>query len=445
MMRSLNHQRVFLGWWSVLVTGMISGLGVGFYFCGISALFKPIALELGLSRAMTSGAAGIGTMVGSLLAPVVGFLADKFGPKLAIVAGLLMVVLGLLLMPVVTSVYGLYLIWGLLIGAGVNLGLTIAVDKALANWFVRKIGSAMGAKFALVGFTSAMTLPCVSWLITSVGWRMTCLIWALVLLLGLPLVLVFVRNQRPEHYGILPDGDSLSSRSGLSPYAAADLDVAETSPSEPSEFNLRRAMKTKSYWILTASFSAQFFIMVGFNTHCIPFLTEMDFDAIAAGAMMGMMLFLTIPSRLIAGFFADRVRTNRLKLFLALPFFLQTVGIGAFLIGQTPFTIYVFLFFYGIAHGLPTPLLIVMITRYFGRKAFGSIFGTFFLLVSPTSLFSPVFTGWLFDTTGSYAVALILFAAISLVVAFLLSSLKAPTDDLSPRTVATTRRSQATP
>jgi cyanate permease len=432
MTRSLNHQKVFFGWWTVLVTGMISGLGIGFYFYGISALFKPIASDLGLSRAITSGAAGIGTMVGSLLAPVIGFIADKFGPKLAILAGLLMVVLGLMLMPIVSSVCGLYLVWGLLIGAGVNLGLTIAIDKALANWFVRKIGLAMGAKFALLGLSSAMALPCVSWLITEVGWRSTCLIWALVLLLGVPLMLVFVRNQRPEHYGILPDGDSLSSNFGLSSNTAIDLDVAEASSSEPSEFSLRRAMKTKSYWIMAASFSVQSLIMVGFNTHCIPFLTEMDFDAIAAGAMMGMMLVLTIPSRFVSGFLADRVPKNRLKLFLALPFFLQTVGIGAFLINQTPFMIYVFLILYGIAHGLPTPLLIVMISRYFGRKSFGSIFGTFFLLASPTSLFSPVLTGWLFDATGSYVIALILFASLSLFVTLLLSSLKAPTDDPSP-------------
>jgi cyanate permease len=427
MTRFLNKEKVFFGWWTVLVTGIISGLGIGFYCYGISALFKPIASELALSRAITSGAAGIGTMVGSLLAPFIGFVADKFGPKLAILAGFLMVVLGLMLMPIVSSVWGFYLVWGLLIGAGVNLGLTIAIDKALANWFVRKIGLAMGAKFALLGFTSAITLPCVSWLITEVGWRITCLIWAAVLLMGLPLILTFVRNRRPEYYGMLPDGDSFASNPEVSPQAPMDWDVAFAFSLQRGEFSLRRAMKTKSYWILSASFSVQSFIMVGFNTHCISFLTEMDFEPIAAGLMMGIMLALTIPSRFMSGFLADGVPKERLNLLLGLPFLLQAIGIGAFLINQTSFMVYVVLILYGIAHGLPTPLLIVMVSRYFGRKAFGSIFGTLLLIGSPASLFSPVLTGWLFDTTGSYEMALILFVLLSLSITLLLSLLKVPT------------------
>jgi hypothetical protein len=59
--------RIFFGWWVVLVTGIVSGLSMRFYVYGISALFKPIALELGLTRAATSGAAGIGIMAGGSL------------------------------------------------------------------------------------------------------------------------------------------------------------------------------------------------------------------------------------------------------------------------------------------------------------------------------------------------------------------------------------------
>ncbi|MFH1124690.1 MAG: MFS transporter, partial [Pseudomonadota bacterium] len=63
-MTDRRHQSgIYFGWWIVLVTGAISGLGVGVYIYGISALFKPIASDLGLSRALTSGAAGIGIMV----------------------------------------------------------------------------------------------------------------------------------------------------------------------------------------------------------------------------------------------------------------------------------------------------------------------------------------------------------------------------------------------
>ena len=50
-----NQSRIFFGWWTVLVTGVVSGLAIGFYNYGISALFNPISSELGSSRAVTSG------------------------------------------------------------------------------------------------------------------------------------------------------------------------------------------------------------------------------------------------------------------------------------------------------------------------------------------------------------------------------------------------------
>jgi cyanate permease len=426
MVNDKDQTRIFFGWWTVLVTGVVSGLGLGFYTYGISALFKPIASELALSRAVTSGGSGIGLMAGSLLAPLIGWAVDKFGPRAAITGGLFTVSVGLTMMQYVNSALGFYLIWGLIIGVGTNLGLTIAVDKALTNWFVRKIGLAMGIKFALIGLTGALSMPVVSWLIARIGWRMTCLLWAALLLLGAPLVFAFVKNQRPEFFGLLPDGDKKGPGLKISPEAFFKSIASDASGLQASEFNLRQALRTKAYWILTLSLFFQFFIMAGFNTHFIPFLTEMNIDPIVAGGLMGIMLILTIPSRFFGGLFADRVGKDRMKILLALPFIFLIIGMVAFLVHASIETIYLLLFFYGIAHGLPTPLFIISISRYFGRKAFGAISGTAIMFMSPAAFISPVVAGWIFDTTGSYSAALILFTSASFVVVILLSFLKTP-------------------
>lgn len=421
-----EQARIFFGWWTVLVTGFVSGLGLGFYTYGISALFKPIASELGLSRAVTSGGSGIGLMAGSLLAPLIGWAVDKFGPRTAIAGGLLTVSVGLTMMQWVNSAPRFYLIWGLIIGMGTNLGLTIAVDKALTNWFVRKIGLALGTKFALIGLTAALSMPVVSWLIAQVGWRMTCLIWAALLAVGVPFMFAFVKNERPEIFGLLPDGDQKGPFLEISQGSFLKNAAAKASGLQTSEFNLHEAMRTRAYWILTLSLFLQSFIMTGFNTHFIPFLTEMNIDPIVAGGLMGIMLIFTIPSRFFGGLFADRVGKDRMKTLLALPFILLIFGMAAFLIYPSIETIYFLLFFYGIAHGLPTPLFLISISRYFGRKAFGSISGTAIMFMSPAAFISPVVAGWIFDTSGSYSAALMVFAAASFIVIMLLSLLKAP-------------------
>jgi cyanate permease len=421
-----DQPRIFFGWWTVLVTGLVSGLGLGFYAYGISALFKPIAAELGLSRAVTSGGSGIGLMAGSLLAPLIGWTVDKFGPRAAIAGGLLTGSVGLTMMQFVSSAPGFYLTWGLIIGIGTSLGLTIAVDKALTNWFVRKIGLAMGIKFALIGLTAALSMPVVSWLIARIGWRMTCLLWAALLLLGIPLIFAFVKNERPEFFGLLPDGDKKGPAPKNSPEASFKRAAADTFDLRASEFSLRQAMRTRTYWILTLNLFLQSFIMTGFNTHFIPFLTEMNINPIVAGGLMGIMLVLTIPSRFFGGLFADRVGKDRMKILLALPFMFHIIGMAAFLIHPSIETTYLLLFFYGIAHGLPAPLFIISISRYFGRKAFGSISGTAIMFMSPAAVISPVAAGWIFDTRGSYSAALMVFASASFIAIMLLSFLKTP-------------------
>jgi cyanate permease len=426
MVNNPDQTAIFFGWWTVLVTGIVSGLGLGFYVYGISALFKPIASDLGLSRAATSGGSGVGAMVGYLLAPLIGWTADRFGPRSAIAGGLLTVITGLIMMNFVNSIHGFYLVWGLVIGVGANLGLTIAIDKALANWFVKKIGLAMGVKFALIGLFSALSMPLVSWLITRFGWRMTCLIWAALLLIGVPFVIALIKNERPEFFGLLPDGEKngthLKMESGVR-WARAAADAADL---QASEFGLRDALRTGSYWILTLCLFTQSFIMTGFNTHFIPFLTEMNIAPVVAGSMMGIMLFFSIPSRFFGGLFADRVGKDRMKILLALPFAFIILGMAAFLIHPSIETIYLLMFFYGLAHGLPTPLILVSISRYFGRKAFGAICGTAVMCMSPAAFISPVLAGWIFDSTGSYSVAFVVFASISLVVIIALGFLKVP-------------------
>lgn len=80
-----------------------------------------------------------------------------------------------------------------MIGIGSNLALTIAFDKALTNWFVAKSGLAFGVRFAIIGIISASVVPLVALLVAGEGWRTTCLIWAAVLSIGIPLTWLLVK------------------------------------------------------------------------------------------------------------------------------------------------------------------------------------------------------------------------------------------------------------
>ncbi|MBA7615447.1 hypothetical protein ES703_22728 [subsurface metagenome] len=206
MIKRRRFPRIFPGWWIVLTSGILALWGDGFSFYGFSAFFKPIASELGFSRAVTSVAASVRRLEGGLESPLVGWLTDRFGPKWLVLSGVFIMGLALTLMYFVNSLWAYLVVWGVILGTGNNIALSLPLDTTIANWFVKKRGLALGTKILINGFAGAV-VPLVAWLITTQGWRMAAVIGGVVMwLVGLPLVWFFVKQHRPEYYGLLPDG-----------------------------------------------------------------------------------------------------------------------------------------------------------------------------------------------------------------------------------------------
>ena len=421
-----KFSEIFPGWWLNIVTGLYSGLGHGFYGYGVSVLFKPLSIDLGLNRAGTAWATGIGRLQGSAEAPITGWLSDRFGPRWVIVAGTFIAALGLLLMDFIRSSWAYYLVWGVVTAIGMNLALTIAVDKALTDWFIRKRGLALGIRFVIIGGCGVIVLPIISWLVTTYDWRVTCLIWSVVMFTGVPMMWRFVKQKRPEYYGLLPDGVKVESEERMDLDTMIGRGVEYAAEFDETEFTLRQALKTPAYWLITISWIFAMVVAGAINTHCIPLLTDMGIDENVASGMMAMMVFFTIPARFAAGVLADRVRKDRLQFLVAGTFVLQALGIGIFLLHQSVVTVYVFLVLYGFGSGGPAPLRLTIGGRYFGRKAFASIQGTSMVLTAPVALLSPVYAGWVYDNTGDYIPAFTTFVVMVLIAAVLMSLMRPP-------------------
>jgi len=396
---------IFFGWWTVLASGIIGFLGVGFVGLGFSVLFKPIAAELELNRAVTSMAASVQTLGRGILSPVGGWISDKHGPRLIMFFGIFCLVLGCIMMYFVNSLWSYLVVWGVLIGAGHSLGYTIITDKAIINWFVKKSGIALNTKFAIQSLAGILLLPLIAWLVDNKGWRETCIIAGVVIaLVSFPLTWFFVKKHRPEYYGLLPDG------------AQAKEDTAEENhnieKTEEVEFTFRQTMKTPSYWLIItvgAIFSLALPIM---NVHCIPFLTDMEIEPVKAASMMAIIVTAGIPARLIGGYFVDRVKIGQLRFIIAAGYLLQAIGITTFLVSKSVDMIYIWFLLFGFGQGISQSVQLPLYARYFGRKAYGSILGSTMAMNIPTGLIAPVYTGWVYDTTGSYMNVFFLFAVL---------------------------------
>lgn len=419
LIKRRKSSRIFFGWWTVLTGGVLSLLGHGYYTYGFSALFKPISAELGFSRTATSIPASIGRLEGGFEAPITGWVTDRFGPKWIVLLGVFLIGSGLVLMYFVNSLWAYYVVWGVILGTGINIGLSLPIDKSIANWFVKKRGLALGIRMVFSGLSGVMVMPIVAWLITVSGWRTACLIGGLVMwAVGLPLAWFFLKKDRPEHYGLLPDG--AESKEALTDGEhMIDRGVKYAAEVGEIEFTLRQALKTPAFWLLIITNSMHSMAGPAINIHGIPFLTDIGVDPLRAASMLAMSIFSGIPARLIFGIIVDRLSKNRFRFLLGGAYLLQTAGFYIFLLNQNMVTIYVWFILYGIGQGAGIALMAPMRARYFGRKAFGSIAGISRMAMAPVGMFVPIYLGWVYDTSGSYISAFNLIAILLAISAFM--------------------------
>ena len=199
---------MFYGWWIVIYCFIMAFYVAGAVFWGFTAFFEPLVAEFKWSYAQVSFATSLrglemGGGGGGLLAPVVGWLADRYSLRWLLTTGLSCVGLGLIVLSQTTTLVTFYAaILLLAFGAG---GCTTVVHMSLmANWFKRRIGLAMGITGSGFG-ASGLAIPFIVDAVDTYGWRWTLIGLGLgTWLLCLPFSLLI--RDRPEDMGLLPDG-----------------------------------------------------------------------------------------------------------------------------------------------------------------------------------------------------------------------------------------------
>ena len=152
---------------------------------------------MGFTRAEAYVPASIGRLEGGIEAPLTGWITDRFGPRWIVLLGVFLIGLSLILMNYINSLWAFYVVWGVILGTGVNIALTLPLQVAIANWFVKKRGLASSIQIAFSGLSGVLVLPFIAWMIITQGCRVTCLICGVgSLLVGLSLSLFLVKQRR---------------------------------------------------------------------------------------------------------------------------------------------------------------------------------------------------------------------------------------------------------
>lgn len=402
--RNILRGKFFYGWVIVAISFLADLLsaGTGGYTLGL--YFATMGREFGWTRSQLTLSRTVSSLVHGISGPGIGYLVDRFGARPVMVVGSLIGATGLALTAVVQDPWHFYLIYGGIGALGIaefgNLSNTVALSK----WFIRKRGRAIAIATMGVSAGGVVLIPVTSFFIASFGWRASwVLIGGLVFLLVFIPTLLFMRST-PEEMGLRPDGDpSVGAPVATTPGAPASS-RARTASTEVS-WTLREAVRTPAFWLLIPAFNLSSMGLGSLMLHQIPLIEDKGFPEVAA-TVASVMAFWALVSKPFWGFLLERVHVRYCTM---LSFIMAAGGIIVLMFpGSMPmFFFYALLFGVGIgAQPITNP---VAWANYFGRGFIGTIRG----IVTPfqvlSGAFAPLFAAWIYDTYGSYQIALFTF------------------------------------
>jgi MFS family permease len=387
--------RIFYGWWIVLACFFIGLYVGGVVFYGFTAFFEPIREEFGWSYTQISFAASLRGLEMGFIAPLVGFLVDRFGSRKLILYGTITVGIGLIFLSVTQSLamfYGSFLL--VAFGAG---GCTVVVTMStVANWFHKKVSIAMGVMASGIG-VSGFFVPLIVWLIEVYGWRTTLIIlglgmWAL----GIPLS--FVIRDRPEQYGYLPDGAS-----SVEPIPKLEIQ------DRGMEIGFKEALKKRSFLYLCTAEAIRMIAVAAVIIHVMPYLGSEGVSRATAGIVAGAIPLFSIIGRFGFGWLGDVFDK---KYVLVWTLFLMGLGMLAFCYVQVTGVVFLFLLLFAPGYGGGMVIRGAILREYFGRDSFGKMIGILMGFGSIGGIIGPTLAGWAFDTLGSYNTIWLVFCGI---------------------------------
>lgn len=386
---------IFYGWWIVLACFFIGLYVGGVVFYGFTAFFEPIREEFGWSYTQISFAASLRGLEMGFIAPLVGFLVDRFGSRKLILYGTITVGLGLISLSLTQSLamfYGSFLL--VAFGAG---GCTVVVTMSVvANWFHKKVGIALGVMASGVG-ASGFFVPLIVRLIDVYGWRTTLIILGLGMwVLGIPLS--FVIRDRPEQYGYLPDGES-----SVDPIPKTEIQGRRV------KIGLKEALKNRTFLYLCTTEAIRMIAVAAVIIHVMPYLGSVGVPRATAGIVAGAIPLFSIIGRFGLGWLGD-VFDKKYVMVWAL--FLMGLGMLAFCYVQVTGVVFLFLLLFAPGYGGAMVIRGAILREYFGRDSFGKMIGILMGFGSIGGIIGPTLAGWVFDTLGSYNIIWLVFCGI---------------------------------
>jgi MFS family permease len=407
--------RVYYGWYVLGVTmiGAFFAAGLSQLFMGV--LLKPIAAETGWSRTAISGAITAGTLTGGFIAPLVGRLADRYGPRVLASTGVLLLAGAMVAVANAAYLWQFYLAYVVGRSISQNTLSSVVARTTAVNWFRQMRGRALGmTQMALPLGGSFLAMVAQLLMNRGVEWRDILLIFAALAVVATFLPTVLVLRRRPEDLGLLPDG-------ATEPEASAMMRTPQVA--DEQAWTLSEAIRTPVLWLLIAAVSIGVSANGAIGFHLVAYYTDKHIAAGIAVLALSVYALSGATANGMWGLLTERFSERYLAagtMFLAsaMTFYLVFVSSAA---GAMVFAV-----LFGLAARGETSLVMIIIASYFGRRHYGTISG----FVTPFQMvglgLGPLLASISYDVSGSYVRAFLTVSVVYSLAGVLLWLAKQP-------------------
>lgn len=378
----------YYGWVLMVVLGIttIISYGTTQYLFGV--LVVPLDATFHWGRASISGVYALGLVIAGVLGVPVGSLVDRRGARLLMSCGSALAALALFGLAHMNALWQFYLLWSGGLGLAMALTLYPVTFTVVANWFVRKRGTALAVLTLVGGLSSPICIPIAGALVAHVGWRASLVVLAIAqLAVALPLHALLLRRH-PEDLHLSPDGEPALPLRAHEPLPGATLPEALGSP---------------AFWMLTASLALATLGSTVVFVHQIAFMISRGTDAVLAATLSGMLGLASLPGRYVFNVLSSRISAQKLLMWSMVA---QAVGIVVLVLASSSsgwLVLYVLI--YGSAYGAFSPLRASVMADHFGRRAYGVITAVQGIPVAVCEGLGPLAAGWLYDGLHHYELA----------------------------------------
>jgi len=361
-----------------------------YYSFGV--FFKPLLTEFGWTRSLTSGAFSLCTIISGLVAIPAGRLTDRFGARPVVTAGGVLVGMGYILMCQTSSIWQLYILYGILVGSGIGFHFVPLLSNA-AHWFSDNRGLMSGLVLSGIGLGTFIGPIVADHLISLYDWRSSYIIFGAVVMAVSVLSSQLLQRIPP----IKPKDDSSSHING---------DV-----NSPAGIPFRTAIRTHQVWMVCFLFFCLGCCLFPIMVHIVPYATDQGFTSAESAVIISFIGIFSIAGKISTGYLADRIGSRPGWI---IGFIIMATALIGLLAVDTLWGLYAFGMAFGFAYGG----LVVMESTIIAGLA-----NTMFTV---GAAIGPWLAGYIYDTTLGYRLAFIILGSIAvmgIIVAILIKPL----------------------